>query len=400
MATVCTKTIPDGGYVLATVEQICAAWSAYRENRIRLIDLRTWFACFEMKARRCKLKASRIPNYSFEEIHSLVGGAGGGHTRSAIRRLIAAGLLDWSSTAIEIRSGADNSEAMMNHIPNSRRRVPIPRRMLRFLALHATKSLTATVLGHLLRCLYMRAGSCNPRGTCKASWVATVFGVDKRNVKAARRQLVDLGWLQTQTAPQWRLNRFGVATTVNLTWASELPTPDCCHTETSPLELKSATNSSPLESNKELLPEHKNQKPAKPRLNGFWKSGRKNLNSRSAAFHVNEEDMRNIPRLRALHEKAIQQGLANAGEAGELSFMAAAVHARKVASRNAAGLFATIVRKGLWHYVTQQAEDHVRERLRKVSRGKPGSEITPLRVEVEGCLQRIIGSGTVVAAHG
>ena len=53
------------------VVQVCAAWAAYSERRIRLIDLRVWFACWELTARRCRLAAGRTPNYSPDELHGL-----------------------------------------------------------------------------------------------------------------------------------------------------------------------------------------------------------------------------------------------------------------------------------------------------------------------------------------
>ena len=77
---------PSGGYVLISVNDICRAWTAYRSRAIKLVNLRAWFACHEMAARRCTLKKGREPQYSLDELHRLVGGAGGGHVRKAVRR--------------------------------------------------------------------------------------------------------------------------------------------------------------------------------------------------------------------------------------------------------------------------------------------------------------------------
>ena len=49
-------------------------------------------------------------------------------------------------------------------IPNHRRLVPVPRRILRLLAGGCRPALIATILGHLIRCLYLKGGQCLGRG--------------------------------------------------------------------------------------------------------------------------------------------------------------------------------------------------------------------------------------------
>src|SRR5919108_295878 len=78
-----------------------------------------------------------------------------------------------------------------------------PRRTLRFLARCRRRVLIATMLGHLLRCLYFRQGQCVGSGFCAASWIATVFGVSLRNVKLARQHLAACGWLTLVETPHW-----------------------------------------------------------------------------------------------------------------------------------------------------------------------------------------------------
>ena len=41
---------PKGGYRLITAVRLASAWWAYREKLIRLVDLRVWFAAWEMRA--------------------------------------------------------------------------------------------------------------------------------------------------------------------------------------------------------------------------------------------------------------------------------------------------------------------------------------------------------------
>ena len=71
----------------------------------------------------------------------------------------------------------------------------MPRRTLRLLAGGARPALIATILGHLLRCLYLKGGKCSARGRVKASWIADTFGVGLRRVKEARQELIAMGWL-------------------------------------------------------------------------------------------------------------------------------------------------------------------------------------------------------------
>jgi hypothetical protein len=179
---------PEGGYCLISVGAILACWQVYQEGGIQYRDLRVWFAAHEMTARRCKLAQGRRAAYRCEEMKRLVGGVGGEHFRASLNRLAASGLISWSTSAITFPKPEFPER-------KDRRLVPVPRRTLRFLAECKRPAVTATVLAHLIRCLYLRAGQCSGRGTCKAPWVAETFGVSVRSVKAARKELSELGWL-------------------------------------------------------------------------------------------------------------------------------------------------------------------------------------------------------------
>src|SRR5215470_12474549 len=91
---------PSGGFRFLTVQQLCLIWWAYRIRLIQLLDLRVWFAAQEMVARRCQLDSGQIPMFTPQELHKLVGGAGGEHLRASLRRLETAGLLTWSTTQL------------------------------------------------------------------------------------------------------------------------------------------------------------------------------------------------------------------------------------------------------------------------------------------------------------
>src|SRR5919202_2963144 len=91
---------PRGGFIFLTVQQLCLLWWAYRTRLIQLRDFRIWFAAQEMTARRCQMDAGQVPAYTPGELHGLVGGVGGEHLRTSLRRLDALGLLRWTSTTL------------------------------------------------------------------------------------------------------------------------------------------------------------------------------------------------------------------------------------------------------------------------------------------------------------
>ena len=222
-----TATKPHGGFVFLAVRQLCLIWSAYRIRHIQLMDLRAWFACHEMVAKRCQLTTGQIPTYTLDELHRLVGGAGGQYLRASLRRLEALGLLSWSSAIITFATSPANLQGLMDHaevaamlqaLPNPHRCVPVPRQTLRLIAGGCRSAVIATILGHLFRCLYYRNGQCHSGGLCKATWIADVFGLHVRIIKAARKHLATIGWLQQHPTPQRVLNRWGVSVVVNLTW--------------------------------------------------------------------------------------------------------------------------------------------------------------------------------------
>jgi len=197
---------PEGGVHFISVLQLCRVWQAYRTAQIRMLDVRVWFAAQEVVARRCQRRAGQLATYTRAELAQLVGRAGG--VGAALQRLHTAGVLTWELHTITFphipqpEQHAVPLHLMLAGIPNSRRRVPVPRRLLRFVAKSCTRVVLATLLGHLFRCLYYRQGHCQPAGLCKASWIAAVFGVSERAVKAARQQLEARGILLRQDTPQ------------------------------------------------------------------------------------------------------------------------------------------------------------------------------------------------------
>lgn len=309
----------EGGYVLAQAGQLTQAWEWYRSGLLKLADLRVYLACREMVARRCKAKVSR---YDLDEVSRLTGLR---RPRASLTRLQDAGLLRFDEGHIDVP-------------PAAGRLVPVPRRMLRFLARCQKPSLIAAVFGHLLRCLFYARGEVRNGGRCKAAALASQFDVDLRRLKAARAELVELGWLVRIDEPQWRLNSGGGSYRINLAW-SEMP----------PRPVPAGTELPPPDSDKDPLPGSKNQEP---------RTG--------VSIHdIKPEDLKDTGRTLELHAQAVKLGAVTDSEAGRLRVVAAAEHALAVATTNAPGLFATILRDNLFRFLTQDDEDAARRRIRE-----------------------------------
>src|SRR5215471_14774234 len=270
---------PRGGFIFLTVQQLCLLWWAYRARLIHLRDFRVWFAAQEMTARRCQIDAGQVLAYTPRELHKLVGGVGGEHLRASLRRLETTGLLTWSNTTLtfatsptDLRGVHDLADfhTLYSAIPNHRRRVPVPRQAIRLIASGGRPTVIATILGHLIRCLYYREHRCISGGWCKASWIAEVFRLDLRNIKAARKHLVTIGWLQMRPLPQRLCNRWGSYSRISLSWtrAPMAPAPqDSSHLASpgSPPPLDLSTTELPLpHKHQQPFQEFKHQQPTPP----------------------------------------------------------------------------------------------------------------------------------------
>ncbi len=337
---------PRGGFCFIHEHSIHAVWSCLRSGDIELRELRVWLACHELIARRCTLEAGRTPRYSIEELHGLVGGVGGEHVRRSVRRLEKHGLLQFSEDAI------DTVPYEVREHPG--RPIPVPRPVIRLLAKSRGRAFIATVLGHLLRCVFYKNGVCRSGGWCKASWVADVFGVALRAVKEARARLLKLGVLRSVAADQLRLNRLGSPQVVSLDWGSE----------PAPRQQQSTTESAPPEKHKELSSRRvDHQKPART----ADPAGARTRAKEPDLNNVTLADLKDPWRLAALFKQARQRGWVQKSEAEILSFFAAAHHALRVATTNAPGMFCHTIRRRSWTFLACHDEDMARVQLGALS---------------------------------
>lgn len=337
---------PLGGFCFIHEHSIHAVWSCLRSGDIELRDLRVWLACHELLARRCTLEAGRTPRYSFDELHGLVGGVGGEHVRRSVRRLERHGLLQFSEDAI------DTVPYEVREQPG--RPIPVPRPLLRLLSKSRGRAFIATVLGHLLRCVFYRNGVCRSGGWCKASWVADAFGVALRAVKEARARLLKLGVLRSVAADQLRLNRLGSPQVVSLDWGSE----------PAPRQRQSTTESAPPEKHKELsLRRVDHQEPARTAVLAGARLRAKDPDLNN----VTEADLKDPWRLAALFKQARLRGWVSRTESDILAFFSIAAKAVRVGSSNPPGLFRWLCQARRFDFVNLQDEDHARLLLKKLT---------------------------------
>lgn len=361
-----------GGYTLITGTTLLAAWWAYKRRTIRLADLRAWFACCELMAQR-RASGAKSEFRPAESHVACMTAVDLPATAASLRRLAAAGLVTVGENglsipdefAVELSPPRDPAQHALAQVRHHARRVPVPRRMLRVLATSTRPVFIATVLGHLLRCLFFRGGKVASSGLCKSSWIAEVFGVDERNVKAARRELVANGWLLVDHASQRFLNRWGLPVRVNLDWervAVDAPSvmDGLCDGRVSPPpEGSQEVGSPPPLKNTHRFQRSKNHVPVpaggacEPVIPECVRPFR----------DVRPPDLCSTAELRALFRGAVQAGLVRPCAADELRFFAAAERAITLGTANPGGFFATLVRRGLWHVISQRDEDAARRHL-------------------------------------
>jgi hypothetical protein len=392
---------PAGGFNLISITRLMMAWCAFREGHIGLKELRVYFALTEMQARRCGAKDGQTPEFALEELRKLVGGAGGEPLRESLRRLRRVGLIrTLSKEVIELSTNLDELtfdqtpvREALDKIPNNDRLIPVPRRIIRLIAGGARRTLIATLLGHLIRCLFYRRGMVHSAGAVKASWVADIFGVSERRVHEQRQHLIELGILIALDTPQRVLNRHGQWAAFNLDWspvaAGEAKSPQAEVVEQDgaggpvppepsppPVEIPPRIVT-PIEKPLKPLREEETRKPASGGPAGFCQKDQDGKIPEPKLRDVRAEDLRDPARLMTLHAQAVEQGAISNSENERLNFFAAANHARVIGSRNPPGLFVKIVRSKLFGFLTQDDEDAARAQIRNLLYPKTAPEQSP-----------------------
>lgn len=227
---------PAGGFALLPVDQLLLPWHAYQHGLIEPLTLRGYLASREMPERRCELEPGTRGHYRARELQELLGPAVRRRQATAvIEALAASGLVAWTEPAIRLIAqptdlqGLDPSAyaAMRAHVHPLLYRVPVPRRMLRYLAREGSPGLIATTLGVVLQCVryYRKNKQCRSGGTLSAAWLADCFGLTERTAYRGLATLDALGWLATVPPPPEIRCPDGPWRVVNMGWDVPQETP-------------------------------------------------------------------------------------------------------------------------------------------------------------------------------
>jgi len=223
----------------------------------------------------------------------------------------------------------------------------MPRRMLRCLAVSRSPAFIATVLGQSMRCLYFRNGACRPVGACKSSWIAEVFGLHLRNIKRARSRLVEIGWLRPLGADAWFRRAYGWRGYVNLEWCEKITTP--------PMPSKQKRKTPPTYINRNLSTRDNKNLPGGRKVGACRQ---KEKASRKVTLgRIHESELQCPSGIERLFLMAVKAGFVDRSLAGRQRIAAAAAHAKRLGTRNAAGLFVWLVSNSKWEFLTSEDED-------------------------------------------
>jgi hypothetical protein len=386
------------GYKTITPIQFANALWALHHGLIDQRGIRVYLACFALVAvreaaaryrrRRCE-NAKETSRYTVNELERITG-LDARPVRRALRQLESHGLVVFSeSTILIVQAALPGSEELQNALAcrrSARRPIPVPRSILRFLARTRSGALLKTVLIYLARGLSIarRSGEVCEKGTVKASWIAEAVGLSQRAVKYAQAELRALGWISKDTqSTQRKLNRDGAYFVINLKWRFEtdkqsqnqrsdgtqmgIVNRDKPDSEVAPPRLgKAPAFAPPIQDKKTSIEmKHRETQASESRVTGVCGEG-----SSPSLQKLRRDDLFRFSRLEALYFQAIERGWISASEATALNFLAAAVRAREV-GRDPVRLFVSLIRRQLWHHITQTQEDCARRALARYREENP-----------------------------
>lgn len=416
----------EGSFRRITVEQLTLAWWLYQSGHITRRQHRVYMAAHELAEQRRYMKTDkpgRRPLYTVEEFSGLIGGQGSEQAirelKADMRRLARIGLVTIGDHEIrfadttdqitlqtngagEEQDGLSGFRSMLEDMPNNRRSVPVPRRLLRAMAAGFSRSVTALVTAVLIRGLYWHRETSDYRtdGRYKLSWVSERFGISRRAATDARNTLIGLGWLEPIEVSQWEMNRWGMHDRIVPEWShtarvngnaqpddatagagegsgqgtvgSATPKPKNKAGSATPDQ----TGSLPLPGNnlKTRTLRHARSRSGVSRSStaGRGSVGRRRRTSDKFAppniRDIRAWDLSDTTRLLELHRQACKLGLASSSEAGRMEFMALAQRARTRGNRPGA-MFAWLLREQKHEFITLSDEDQASRMLREHLRG-------------------------------
>lgn len=358
-----------GGYKTLSPIQLCNGLGALQEGVITYRAFRAYLGLFEMKARREAAERARKRDrsatsirtrYTLFELQRLTGAADEASVRRDVNCLERVGLARMTDkgltiTEVPLSFGRLLLEAACRGSRSRTRPIPIPRPVLRFLADCRKPSVAKTLLALAVRGLSVERETGQPkgRGTAKASWIAQFTALSLRAAKAARTELIQLGWISRDTGShQWKLNRDGAYFVINLAWRAK-----AADLASAPPRLETSTESAP--------PKERQETP-----NGVKTRNRLGSIEEPSIRNVRAGDLNRLSRMESLYWQAEASGFIKHSESTALSFIAAAVRAREVGD-DPPRVFSTIIRRRLWTHISGPQEEYARKALARYREDQP-----------------------------
>lgn len=379
------QTAIEGRYIPIKVHQLAIAHWLYTAGHISRQQYRVYFAAQEMLERRRYTQQTpgqplKRAQYTLEEIRSFIGGPKTDSAYAAlstdVKKLGRLGLVIIDNHTIDFATSIDQIRVedvtgfwdFFEQLPNNRRTVPVPRRTCRALAGSLNPSVMTLMIALMIRTLYWhrpggRAGEQGGYaidGRMKAAWAAEVFGLSERAVSSARATLIEMGWVQVLEAPQWQLNKWGQRYQLNPDWSSKTSGANA-----GPRGQKSGKNADPCLNNSSS-PKGESLNTRKPApyagagtasADSREKKDQSDRRSLPPKLHnIRTEDLRDIGRLKELHQQAVESGHPIRGEKGWLDFVCLAQRAMDHGD-DAPRLFVWLLKNTKFEFITQAEED-------------------------------------------
>ena len=415
-------------YKVITPIQLTNGLWALRESKISFKAFRVYMSCFELVAIREAAERSRsrqtrrgqgiTPFFRKDEILRLIRGQEGEAITRELRALERTGLLCFRSERITItQTPLPGSAELLEELSGRRspaRPVPVPRRAVRFIAACRRPAVVKTMLAYMLRGLSIdrSTGDVRGRGAVKAAWIAGAFGLSLRAVRAARAELMSLGWISKDTgSKQWKLNKTGAYFEINLGWkhgatlapkrshfgsrgeaqnlrpekrrgnqeprsAQAMDSAPQPAAESAPREPQKCAQFAPPYKDMKTSYEYKNQKtPPAAEETGFCKEKRgQGREAEPDIRNIKLIDLKKPTRLEALYREFVRVGELQASEASAINFAATAVRAGRldIPDDRRVRVFLGIVKRRLWVNITQAEEDRALSVIRHCREQDPG----------------------------
>jgi hypothetical protein len=394
------ETRIEGSFRRITVHQLVMAWWLYHSGHMTRRQYRVYFAAHELAERRRYTSPEHRgakPLYTMGEIARLVGGRGDDRAlrelRADLRALARLGLAKVTKHRVVFAVSADQLRiddlsgfwSMFQEMPNRRRSVPVPRRLLRALAAGFSKGATALITAVLIRGLFWHKETSDYRtdGRYKLSWISKHFGISRRAATEARSKLVGLGWLEPIDVNQWEMNRWGLRDRIVTDWAPPAESEEAEAVggqerdaiSASPRGHSDANSASPdLTDSLSLTGDQKTRKlPQTANRSGVLRDttlGSRKMSrlatrgDRPNIRDIRSADLESTERLLDLHQQAAAIGLVGGSDAGRLDFLALAERARS-RGRRAGALFYWLLRERKFSFITHADEEAAARRLRE-----------------------------------